>query len=288
MREVAELVGTQEWLDPVAKTLDDAVGSAFQGERGRTVKDGLNGTWLGHPLHPVLTDVPIGAWMMAQVFDGLDSIDGGHRFEDAARVCINTGLVGAVGAAVTGLTEWSDTGGQSRRIGLVHGLLNITATSLFLTSAVMRTRRRSSGAVAASTAGFAVAMASAYLGGVLVYKREIGPNHAIAGEPPEDFTRTIADVDLREGDKRRVTVGDAQVVLMRHQGQICALAERCAHQGGPLSEGELRDGTITCPWHGSTFRVADGSLVHGPSTFDQPCYETRVRDGFVEVRPRQA
>jgi nitrite reductase/ring-hydroxylating ferredoxin subunit len=77
-------------------------------------------------------------------------------------------------------------------------------------------------------------------------------------------------------------------VLMRHQGQICALAERCAHQGGPLSEGELRDGTITCPWHGSTFRVADGSLVHGPSTFDQPCYETRVRDGFVEVRPRQA
>jgi nitrite reductase/ring-hydroxylating ferredoxin subunit/uncharacterized membrane protein len=288
MKEVAELVGTQEWLDPVAKTLDDAVGSAFQGETGRTVKDGLNGTWLGHPLHPVLTDVPIGAWMMAQVFDGLDSVNGGDRYEDAARVCINTGLVGAVGAAVTGLTEWSDTGGQSRRIGLVHGLLNITATSLFLTSAVMRTRRRSRGAVAASTAGFAVAMASAYLGGVLVYKREIGPNHAIAGEPPEEFTRTIADVDLHEGDKRRVTVGDAQVVLLRHQGQICALAERCAHQGGPLSEGELRDGTISCPWHGSTFRVADGSLVHGPSTFDQPCYETRVRDGFVEVRPRQA
>jgi nitrite reductase/ring-hydroxylating ferredoxin subunit/uncharacterized membrane protein len=288
MKEVAELVGTQEWLDPVAKTLDDAVSSAFQGETGRTVKDGLNGTWLGHPLHPVLTDVPIGAWMMAQVFDGLDSVNGGHRYEDAARVCIQTGLVGAVGAAVTGLTEWSDTGGQSRRIGLVHGLLNITATSLFLTSALMRARRRSTGAVAASTAGFAVAMASAYLGGVLVYKREIGPNHAIAGEAPEEFTRTIADTELREGDKRRVAVGDAQVVLLRYQGQICALAERCAHQGGPLSEGELRDGTITCPWHGSTFRVTDGGLVHGPSTYDQPCYEARVRDGFVEVRPRQA
>jgi nitrite reductase/ring-hydroxylating ferredoxin subunit/uncharacterized membrane protein len=288
MREVAELVGTQEWLDPVAKTLDDAVSGAFQGEAGRTLKDGLNGTWLGHPLHPVLTDIPIGAWMMAQIFDTLDSVDGGSRFEDAARVCINTGLVGAAGAAVTGLTEWSDTGGQSRRIGLVHGLLNITATSLFLTSAIMRTRRRTAGAVAASTAGFAVSMASAYLGGVLVYKREIGPNHAIAGDPPEEFTRTIADVELRDGDKRRVQVGDAQVVLLRQQGQLYALAERCAHQGGPLSEGELRDGTITCPWHGSRFRVADGSLVHGPSTFDQPCYETRVRDGFIEVRPRSA
>jgi nitrite reductase/ring-hydroxylating ferredoxin subunit/uncharacterized membrane protein len=288
MREVAELVGTQEWLDQVGKPLDEAVDAAFQGEAGRTVKDGLNGTWLGHPLHPVLTDVPIGAWTMAQVFDGLDSMNGGDRYEDAARVCINTGLIGAVGAAVTGLTEWSDTGGESRRIGLVHGVLNLTATSLFLTSALLRMRRRTSGAVAASTAGFAVAMASAYLGGVLVFKREIGPNHAIAGEPPEEFTRTIAEAELREGEKRRIMVGDAQVVVLRHDGRICALAERCAHQGGPLSEGELRDGTITCPWHGSTFRVADGSLVHGPSTYDQPCYETRVRDGFIEVKPRSA
>ena len=286
MSELAELVGKQEWIDPLAKTLDEAVGTAFQGEAGRTLKDGLNGTWLGHPLHPALTDVPIGAWMMAQVFDTLDSVNGGNRYEEAARVCINTGLVGAVAAAVTGLTEWSDTGGESRRIGLVHGVMNLTATSLFLTSALMRTRRRTAGAVAASTAGFAVSMASAYLGGVLVYNREIGPNHALAGEAPEEFTRTIADTELREGDKRRVVVGGAQVVLLRDQGRICALAERCAHQGGPLSEGELRDGTITCPWHGSTFRVADGSLVHGPSTFDQPCYDTRVRDGYIEIKPR--
>jgi nitrite reductase/ring-hydroxylating ferredoxin subunit/uncharacterized membrane protein len=286
MSDIAELVGTQEWLDPVAKTLDTAIDTAFEGETARAVKDGLNGTWLGHPLHPVLTDVPIGAWMMAQVFDTIDSVNGGRRYEDAARVCINTGLVGAVGAAVTGLTDWSDTGGQSRRIGLVHGLVNITATSLFLTSAIMRSRRRTSGAVAASTAGFAVAMAGAYLGGALVYKQEIGPNHAIAGEPPEEFTRTISDAALGEGEKRRVLVGDAQVVLLRYQGQICALAERCAHQGGPLSEGELKDGTLTCPWHASTYRVTDGGLIHGPSTYDQPCYETRVRDGFIEVKPR--
>src|SRR6185295_9329990 len=136
--DVAELVGTQEWIDRAAKPLDEAVSAVFQGETGRTVKDGLNGTWLGHPLHPVLTDIPIGAWMMAEVFDGLDGMDGGRRYEEAARVCINAGLVGAVGAAVTGLTEWSDTGGQSRRIGLVHGVLNLTATGLFLTSALIR------------------------------------------------------------------------------------------------------------------------------------------------------
>lgn len=286
MSEIAEVVGSQEWIDPVAETLERAVSGTFQRETGRLAKDALHGTWLGHPLHPVLTDVPIGAWMMAQVFDALDAADGGGRYEDAARVCITTGLVGAVGAAITGLTDWSETGGKSRRIGLVHGLLNITATSLFLTSALLRRRHKTTGAVAASSTGFAFAMAGAYLGGTLVFDREIGPNHALAGEAPEEFTRTIAAAELRDGEKRKVRVGDADVVVGMHRGRVFALAERCAHQGGPLSEGELRDdGTIVCPWHQSTYRVESGELVHGPSTYPQPCYETRVIDGFIEVRP---
>jgi nitrite reductase/ring-hydroxylating ferredoxin subunit/uncharacterized membrane protein len=235
----------------------------------------------------VLTDVPIGAWMMAQVFDVLDGAGGGNRYEAAARVCITTGLIGAVGAAVTGLTDWSDTGGKSRRIGLMHGLINVTASALYLTSAVMRGKRRTSAAVAASSAGFGLAMAGAYLGGTLAYDREIGPNHALVGEAPEEFTRTIRDAELAEGEKRRVQVGDAAVVLVRYQGRLCALAEHCAHQGGPLSEGELRDGVLICPWHQSEFRVDSGKLVHGPSTYDQPCYDTRVADGYIEVRPRQ-
>src|SRR3954467_14848601 len=119
MSEIAQVVGTQEWLDAPSEAIGNAIGQAFQGEAGRTVKDALNGVWLGHPLHPVLTDVPIGAWMMAQVFDVLDGAGGGPRFEAAARVCITTGLIGAAGAAVTGLTDWSDTGGKSRRIGLM-------------------------------------------------------------------------------------------------------------------------------------------------------------------------
>jgi nitrite reductase/ring-hydroxylating ferredoxin subunit/uncharacterized membrane protein len=284
MAEIAELVGSQKWIDQAAKPVEKAVHSLFESDGGRVVKDTLNGAWLGHPLHPVLTDVPIGAWMMAQVFDAIDGACDSNRYADAARVSILTGLVGAAGAAITGLTDWSDTGGKSRRLGFVHGLVNITATTLFLTSAVMRRRRRTSGAIAASTAGFATAMFGAYLGGGLVYQRTVGPNHALPNDVPDDFARTIPASELVEGAMRRVIIGDTPIVLIRHQDRICALSDRCAHQGGPLSQGELRDGVLHCPWHDSQYRVEDGSLVHGPSTFDQPCFDTRIIDGYIEVK----
>ena len=286
MSEIAQAIGSQEWLDNAAKPLEKAVEKAFPGEIGRTVKDGLHGRWLGHPLHPVLTDVPIGAWMMAQVFDALGAAHRTRAYDNAASVCITTGLLGAVGAAATGLADWSETGRDSRRIGFIHGMINIAATGLFLTSALMRRKRKTPAAVAASSTGFAVAMAGAYLGGALVYQREVGPDHALDWNAPDEFTRAIPLADLPEGTKRKVRVGDVDVVVGRHQGTLFALTERCAHQGGPLSEGELKDGTIVCPWHGSTFCVDSGKLVHGPSVYDQPCYETRERDGYLEVRRR--
>lgn len=284
MSDIAELVGSQTWIDRAAKPVDEAVQGLFEGDAGRVTKDTLNGTWLGHPLHPVMTDVPIGAWMMAQVFDTLDGVSGSDRYADAARTCIWTGLAGAVGAAVTGITDWSDTGGTSRRLGFVHGVINLTAATCFLTSALLRRQRRTSGAVAASSTGFALAMAGAYLGGGLVYQRDIGPNHALPNDVPDEFTRTIPASELPEGAMRRVIVGDTAVVLIRDQDRICALSDRCAHQGGPLSQGELKDGIVHCPWHDSQYRVEDGSLVHGPSTFDQPCFDTRIVDGYIEVK----
>ena len=286
MTEIAEVIGSQEWLDTLAKPVEKTVEKAFPGETGRTIKDALHGTWLGHPLHPVLTDVPIGAWMMAQVFDALGAARNTRAYDNAARVCITTGLIGAAGAAVTGLADWSETGRDSRRIGFIHGLVNVTATGLFLTSALLRRRRKTTGAVAASSTGFAVAMAGAYLGGALVYQRQIGPHHALDWNAPDEFTRAIAVSELPEGTRRKLRIGDVDVVAGRHQGKLFALAERCAHQGGPLSEGELKDGTIVCPWHGSTFCTTSGALVHGPSAYDQPCYETRVIDGFLEIRRR--
>jgi nitrite reductase/ring-hydroxylating ferredoxin subunit/uncharacterized membrane protein len=284
MSSLAELAAEQEWLDPATRALRSFIHSAFEGEAGRNVKDVLNGVWLGHPLHPVLTDIPIGAWTMAEMFDALDAVDGGNRYEDAARVCINAGLVGAVAAAVTGLTDWSDTGKKDRRAGLIHAAVNITATSLFLTSAVLRRRSRTGAAARISATGYAALMAGAYLGGALVYKRRIGTDHALAGEAPEGFTRTIRLAEIPDGDKRKVMVGAAEVVLVRQGDAVCALAEHCAHLGGPLSEGEVRDGTIICPWHQSQYTLSDGHVVHGPSTYDQPCYPTRISDGFVEVK----
>jgi nitrite reductase/ring-hydroxylating ferredoxin subunit/uncharacterized membrane protein len=286
MSEIAHVIGSQNWLDNVAKPVEKTVEAAFPGETGRTVKDALHGRWLGHPLHPVLTDIPIGAWMMAQVFDALGAARRTRAYDHAARVCITTGLVGAAGAAVTGLADWSETGRDSRRIGFVHGMINVAATSLFLASALMRRRRKTSAAVATSSTGFAVAMAGAYLGGALVYNREIGPHHALDWNAPDTFARAVPVSELPEGTKKKVRVGDVDVVVGRHQGKLFALAERCAHQAGPLSEGELKDGTIVCPWHGSTFCVDSGALVHGPSVYDQPCYDTRERDGFLEVRRR--
>ncbi|HET7698745.1 MAG TPA: Rieske 2Fe-2S domain-containing protein [Vicinamibacterales bacterium] len=286
MSELAQAIGSQEWLDHVAKPVEKAVERAFPGDSGRNVKDALHGRWLGHPLHPVLTDIPIGAWMMAQVFDALGAARRTRAYDEAARVCITTGLVGAVGAAVTGLADWSDTGRDSRRIGFVHGMINIAATSLFLTSALLRRRRKSPNAVAASSTGFAVAMAGAYLGGALVYQRQIGPHHALEWNAPGEFTRAVPASELPEGTRKKVRVGDVDIVVGRHQGRLFALAERCAHQGGPLSEGELKDGAIVCPWHGSTFCVESGKLVHGPSVYDQPCYDVRESGGFLEVRRR--
>lgn len=286
MTEIAQVIGSQDWLDDIAKPVEKAVEKAFPGEGGRAVKDALHGRWLGHPLHPVFTDIPIGAWMMAQVFDALGATRRTRAYDNAAKVCITTGLLGAVGAAVTGLADWSETGRDSRRLGFVHGMINITATSLFLTSALLRRRRKTSGAVAASSTGFAVAMAGAYLGGALVYQREIGPHHALDWNAPDQFTRAIAVADLPEGTKRKLHIGDVDVVVGRHQGKLFALAERCAHQGGPMSEGEMKDGTIVCPWHGSTYCVDSGKLVHGPSVYDQPCYETRENGGFLEIRRR--
>lgn len=286
MSEIAHVIGRQEWLDGIAKPVEKTVEQVFAGERGRNVKDALHGRWLGHPLHPVLTDIPIGAWTMAQVFDTLGATRRTRAYDTAARICITTGLVGAVGAAVTGLADWSDTGRDSRRIGFIHGMINVAATTLFLTSAVMRRRRKTSAAVAASSTGYAVAMAGAYLGGALVYQRQIGPDHALDWNAPDEFARAVPLSELPEGTKKKVQIGDVEIVVGRHQGKVFALAEHCAHQGGPLAEGELKDGTIVCPWHGSTFCVDSGKLVHGPSVYDQPCYDTRERDGFLEVKRR--
>ena len=175
--------------------------------------------------------------------------------------------------------------GQARaEVGLLHGLLNVGATVLYSTSLVLRRKQKRNAGMGFAMLGFAVSSASAYLGGHLVFGEQIGVNHAAAQEMPKEFVPVLADGELREGEMKRADAGGVPVLLVRCEGEVCALAHTCSHLGGPLSEGKLEGDVVQCPWHGSRFTVRDGSVVDGPATFPQPRFETRVREGQIEVR----
>ena len=276
----------QDWLGTIGDTLQQAIAATFRagGEPGRRIRDFLHGSWLGHPLHPALTDVPLGAWTTALVLDSADSGDGPcARAADAA---ITLGLVGAVAAAVTGLTDWHQTDGGARRVGLSHGLANITAAGVYAAALVLRRRGARSVGRPLASAGFVLALGAAYVGGHLVFRKRVGVDHAAVPDSWDDFVAVMPEAELRESTPHRVQARGATVVLVRRGARIHALIETCAHLGGPLSEGRVEGDSIRCPWHGSRFSLADGHVLEGPSAFSQPCFDVRVRDGQVELRPR--
>jgi nitrite reductase/ring-hydroxylating ferredoxin subunit/uncharacterized membrane protein len=280
-----QLVDNRE-IDRVAEPLSKAVRGAYEaaGPVGQQAKNALHGVWLGHPLHPVFTDVPLGAWTTALALDAAAQGDPGMR--RAATFAMGVGLAGAVGAAVTGLTDWSETDGQSRRAGLIHGLLNITATTLFATAFALRRKDSHDGGRTAAWLGYTIALGAAYLGGDLVYRQRIGVTHA-DGSLPQDFTPVLDSAALPENSMVRARAADTNVLLVRQHGRVCALVHDCSHLGGPLSEGTLKDGSVVCPWHGSEFALDDGRVMNGPAAHDQPCLVVRERDGRIEVREQQ-
>ncbi len=276
-KALVDTIASQEVLDTVAEWLQPEVSGVLKrlGEPGQDIKNFLNGTWLGHPLHPVLTDVPIGAWSCALVFD-LASMDA------AADVSVALGLVAAVGTAVTGIIDWSDTYGRAQRIGVAHAALNITSTVLYATSLIARQRHRGFGKLLAF-AGYGVLNAGAFLGGELVFSEQIGINHA-AAELSDEFVPVLEAAKLPNDSPTRVDAKGVPVLLVRRHDNIHALLETCSHLGGPLSEGTLQEGTVVCPWHGSRFCLESGAVIDGPATHPQPCFETRIANGQIEVR----
>jgi nitrite reductase/ring-hydroxylating ferredoxin subunit/uncharacterized membrane protein len=286
IENLTDLALQQEWTTPIEEGLQKAIASAYAagGPAGQKVENALHGTWLGHPLHPVLTDIPIGAWTVAVALDAADSISGSRTYARGADAAVAVGLIGAVGAAVTGLTDWHKTDGKARKIGLAHGLLNISATTLFAASWILRKQKQRETAKLCSLAGYIIAGASAYLGGSLVYKERIGTDHAQREKAPDHFVSVLADADLPEGQMKRVEVEGIKVLLVRRNGRVYALGEICAHLGGPLSEGTLEDNSVRCPWHGSRFALESGDVLDGPATYPQPCFEARIREGQIEVR----
>lgn len=278
---IVALVERQDWLEPVEAGLQKAVGEAYAagGPTCRQIKNFLHGTWLGHPLHPVMTDFPIGAWTATVVLDAL-----GNKCARAADTALSVGMIGAVGAAATGLTDWQAVDGKARRVGFLHGLLNLTAAGLLAASWIKRRNNDRAAGRKLALIGYGISVAAAYLGGNLVYSKQVGVNHTPGEGLPEDFVPVLAEAELREGEPRRVEANGVKVVLVRRGERIYALAEVCSHLGGPLAEGKLEDDSVRCPWHGSRFALEDGRVLDGPATHPQPCLEARVRDGRIEVR----
>jgi nitrite reductase/ring-hydroxylating ferredoxin subunit/uncharacterized membrane protein len=275
----------QPGLDAVAEPLSRAVRGAYEsaGDAGRLAKNAAHGVWLGHPLHPVFTDVPIGAWTTGLVLDALAAKNRDRSLANAADIAIAVGLAGAAGAAVTGLTDWSETSGRSQRLGLMHGLLNIAATTLYAAALVLRRNGSRATGQSCAIAGFGIAAGAAWLGGDLVYDQRIGVTHATEPQP-ETYEAVAASSDLADGTMTHARTIDADALLVRQHGRLCALAHSCSHLGGPLSEGTLKDGSVVCPWHGSEFALEDGRVINGPATQAQPVLCAREREGRIEVK----
>ena len=277
-------VTRQGWIESLAGQLQQVVNGVFlSSDTARRVKDFLNGVWLAHPLHPSVTDVPVGSWTTAVLLDGIESVTG-KRMEPATSAAIGLGVGGALISAASGLADWVDAGGTTRRVGLVHAALNTVALALFGASLGRRLTGRRDGASSLSNLGWLTLFAGAYLGGELSFR--LGSQvHRNAWAPgPTDFVPVMSEAELAADRPVRVDAQGVPVMLVRHGGAIYALNDVCSHRGCSLSIGGVVDGTIVCPCHGSTYLLENGAAVHGPSPYAQPHYDVRVRDGQIEVR----
>jgi nitrite reductase/ring-hydroxylating ferredoxin subunit/uncharacterized membrane protein len=276
LHRLAERVGQIEALDPPAQALLGLADKAIKPGRAR---DALSGTFLGHVLHPLMTDLPIGSWTSAVLLDNF----GGRESEGAARKLIGLGILASVPTAATGYVEWADSAGGragTRRVGLAHAASNVTALSLFTASYLARRRGRRARGRALALAGSSALAVGGHLGGHLSYVHGEGVAVTTFEEGASDWTEALSEQELTEGRPACALVDGVPVLLVREGGDVHALANRC----GPLHEGEVSEGRVTCPWHGSEFDLRTGSVERGPASSPQPAYEARTRNGMIEVR----
>jgi nitrite reductase/ring-hydroxylating ferredoxin subunit/uncharacterized membrane protein len=246
------------------------------------VRDLLIGRWLGHPMHAVLTDVPIGILFLVVVFDVF-------AMPEAAAWALAVGILAMLAAALAGFADYADTDGKARERATLHSSLMLLALVGYLVSLLMRFPVQAAvgspaGAVVLSVVSFLVLSAGAYVGGDVVYVLgNMVSRHAFRGAGAKWIKLEPAEADdsgaIPEGRPVKAKLGINTLVLVREGEKILALHDTCAHAGGPLSEGKIVDGTIECPWHASRYRLESGHVVQGPSVYDQPAYEVRAREG---------
>jgi nitrite reductase/ring-hydroxylating ferredoxin subunit len=281
-------VRSQGWLDPTGEAIQKVVGGFYDalGSPGRSLKNVMHGTnVIGHPLHPAVTDVPIGAWSVGVLADWLFIVTGKVPAV-AGDVALAVGLAVALVAALTGLTDHHETIGHERRTATVHGL---TMTLVIVAEAVsLGMRLWTPGmrlpAVIVSSVAWLLALFGAYVGGHLTFAIGTVVNHNAFFDGPMEYVRVGTRDEFPEGEMRRVEAKGLPVVILRQNGLLHAMGAVCSHAGGPLDEGKLEGDVVTCPWHNSRFRFQDGRVVGGPATFDQPPLVVRERGGIVEVK----
>jgi len=277
----SRFAASQRWADPLAERLQPLIKRAVSAP---PVSNFLDGVWLGAPLHPALTDVPVGAWTTALLLDGGSAVSGDKALGAAADRALAVGTIAAVPAAVTGLNDMRDLVGQSRRIAMVHALVNVLGLSLSTASLAYRHKGRRKLARGLSGLGFLTSSMAAHLGGKLSFALGIRVNRTVGQSVPESFVPVLDAADLQGDELRQVEVDGVPVLLARTRaGEVCALASTCTHLGGPLAEGSREGDTIRCPWHGSRFDLRTGAVVEGPAVFVQPRLEARVRNDRIEV-----
>jgi nitrite reductase/ring-hydroxylating ferredoxin subunit/uncharacterized membrane protein len=281
--DVAERIERTPALDGAVRSLSDGVVRALPAG-SRT--DALHGVPFGQPAHPALVRLPLGCWTSAAL---LDLFPGTDR---AAQTLIAAGIASSLPATATGLADWSALHRHQQRVGLVHAASGACAATLFSASLVARVTGFTKAGKLLSAGGLTAATVGGYLGGHLAMRLGAGANHAepighLAGLGWHDLGPIY---DLPDGRPVRRQLGYLSLFVLRRGPDVSVLSDHCAHLGGPLHQGHVvdvdGDDCVTCPWHGSTFRVSDGSVVHGPATARQPSFRCRVGEsGLVQVQP---
>lgn len=279
----------QDWIEGVAGAVQGAVGATYGvlGAPGRGLKNLLYGTKvLGHPLHPTITDLPMGAWTVGVVADYVGRVT--HVVPpQAGDIGLAVGIVAALGAVATGYTDFYNTFGQERRYGLTHGVAMTTSTLLMVVSLGLRWIAGEEGSwlpIGIATVGLVLAFGGAYFGGHLTFGFGTMVNHLAFVEGPGDFVEVGPASDFAEGTMHLVDAGGMPALITRLDGRIYGIADVCGHAGGPLHEGKREGDVVICPWHKSRFCLRNGQALSGPATFDQPVLDVREQNGIVKIK----
>src|SRR6201992_3340156 len=286
--DVVELIDNWDWIRTLNDQLTAVLGPWRERHQGNPVLELMHGgRWLGHPLHPALSDLPIGLWAGALILDVTDRDPAPRSGIEPAALFSAAGIATAVATAATGVVDWTVSDDQDRRVGLFHGVLNTAALGLQGMSLAARLAGHRRTALGLGTAGLPVTGAAAYLGGHLVFAKAVMVSRVAGVDGPRRLVRVIEGLQMPADVATRVQADGRQILLYRHDGTLYALDNLCSHAAGLLSRGSVEGLTVTCPLHGSQYCLADGSVRRGPSHQPQPVIRTRVRNGWIEVRGTQ-